>query len=177
MKRRFTVQKYICKAEHVSEILVEDAKRMKTQKCLRCGKKAEHDFIVSSREHIAATVVYERIVDGKVERLFVDPQAPESIGFAKTQGYERREIQGMAQMRKFEKEITREMKADYDRMAYGEAKQREEFFKKYHSDLRSLMSRSDIDPFTRGIMQAAIDDYNSGFSREPDFAFRNAAYS
>lgn len=113
-----------------------------------------------------------------MERLYVDPAVPRSIAQAEKRGFQKREIQGIHEMRKFEKEVTAEMKADYDRAQRGEAKHREEFNKRYCDDLRGLMSRSDVHPFWKEIFQAAIDERNSGHgNREPDFAFRNTAYS
>lgn len=175
---RYTVQKYKCKLGHTSECVVEDSERFKTQKCHRCGKKAEHIFIAERNALPKSTIVYEKPGEnGRVERLYVDPAAPESIAYAEKQGYARREIQGIHAMRRFEKEVTAEMKSDYDRAISGDAKRREEFNKRYCDDLRGLMNRSDVHPFWRELFQAAIDERNSGSSREPDFGFRNAAYS
>jgi hypothetical protein len=178
-RHRFTIQKYKCKQGHTSERVVEDAKRFKTQKCQECGKRAEHVFIVERNALPKSTIIYEKPGEnGRMERLYVDPAEPSSIAFAEKEGYARREIQGIHAMRRFEKEVTREMKADYDRAMGGDAKRREEFNKRYCDSLRTLMNRSDVHPFWKEMFQAAIDERNSGYSnREPEFGFRNAAYS
>jgi hypothetical protein len=176
---RFTIQKYKCRAEHITERVVEDSKRFKTQKCRACGKRAEHIFIVERNALPKSTIVYEKPYEnGRVERLYVDPAEPESIAFAEKQGYARREIQGIHAMRQFEREQTREMKADYARMMSGDAERREEFYKKYHDDLRSLINDSRVHPWWKEFFQAAIDDYNThGNSRDYEPNFHCAAYS
>lgn len=178
MIRRFTHQKYQCKAGHESLIFVEDTKRMKTQKCQVCGKKAEHVFITTQREAIKATVIYERPGEnGKVERMYVDPKVPESCAIAEREGYQRREIQGLHEMRRFERDVTREMKEEYAAMSSGDAKRREEFNRKYCSDLRDMMNRSDVHPFFREMFREAIRSREEGYSQPtPDFNFHNAAY-
>jgi hypothetical protein len=170
---------YECKSGHTSECLVEDAERFKSQKCSTCGKKAEHRFIVEHNALPKSTIIYEKPGEnGRTERLYVDPAEPSSIAYAEKQGYARREIQGIHAMRRFEREVTREMKADYDRAMSGDAKRRAEFDKRYCDSLRTLMNRSDVHPFWKEMFQAAIDERNSSHgNREPEFAFRNAAYS
>lgn len=175
---RFTVQRYKCKQSHVSEIVIEDSKRFKTQKCKKCGKRAEHVFIVTRSALPPSTVLYEKPGDnGRMERLYVDPKAPESVQYAETEGYQRREIQGMAQVRQFEREVRREMKSDYERMMGGESRAREEFDKRYCDDLRALINRGDVDPWWKGLFQAAIDDRNNQTQRNYDPDFRCAAYN
>jgi hypothetical protein len=176
---RFTAQKYTCKSGHTTEVVIEDSKRFKTQKCRVCGKRAEHVFIVQRNALPQSTIVYEKPGEGgRMERLYVDPAAPESLAYAESQGFQRREIQGIHAMRRFEKEVTQEMKSDYDRAQRGEAKHREEFNKRYCDDLRGLMNDSRVHPWWRELFQAAIEDRNSqSSSRDYSPEFRNAAYS
>lgn len=172
---RFTIQKYKCRQGHVSEIVIEDTKRFSSQKCRECGKKAEHVFIVERNALPKSTIVYEKPGEnGRMERLYVDPVAPESIAYAEKQGYAKREIQGIHAMRQFEKEVTAEMKSDYNRMMRGEAKQREEFYKRYHDDLRSLMNDSRVHPWWRDFFKAAIENtgQNDGRQYDPNFGCR-----
>ena len=176
--RRFTVQRYKCKAGHDSECVVEDSKRFKTQKCQSCGKRAQHIFIAERNALPKSTIVYEKPGEnGRTERLYVDPAAPESIAYAEKEGYARREIQGIHQMRQFEKEVTREMKSDYDRMMSGEQQHREEFYKRYNDDLRTLINRGDVDPWWKDLFRAAIDESNRSAGRQYDPNFTNRAYS
>jgi len=178
MKRVSRFQKYECRKGHVSELLVEDPDRFKTQKCKKCGKKAEH---VNVRAVINAlpksTIVYEKPVDGKMKRMYVDPQEPASLAYAEKQGFQRREIQDIAAMRSFEREVTREMKDDFAREQRGEHQRSQEFNERYSADLRAIISRSDLDPFTREILKEAANDTSGYRHREYDPSFRNPAYS
>lgn len=178
MKRRFTHQSYRCKDGHESLVLVEDSQRMKNQKCKTCGKRAEHVAILSRREAIQATVIYERPGEnGKVERMYVDPKVPESCVIAEKSGYQRREIQGLHEMRRFEREVTREMKEEHAHHANADAAHRTEFDKQYCSDLRDLMNRGDVNPFFRDMFREAIKSREEGYGQSaPDFNFHNAAY-
>lgn len=179
MKYRYTVQRYRCKLDHESEIVVEDRERLKTRKCRKCGKKAEHVRICRTINALPkSTIVYEKMEDGKMRRMYVDPQEPLSIGYAEKQGFQKREIQGIGAMREFEREVTREMKAEYAAHVRGEHERNQEFQKAYHNDLRALINRSDIDPFTADVMRAAIEDQSSAYENknwEPEF--HNAAFS
>lgn len=175
---RATYQKYKCRSGHVSEILIEDSKRMKAQKCLTCSKRAEHSAIVSRREAIQATIIYEKPGEnGKVERMYVDPKVPESCAIAEKEGFQRREIQGLHQMRRFEREVEREMRAERAEEMRGEDKHRQEFYQQYHSDLRGLMNRSDVHQFWKEVFRTAIEETGHGSQRDYSPEFRNAAYS
>lgn len=173
-RSRFTVQKYSCESGHVSEIVVEDRERMNTQKCRTCKKDAEHVRVKAAVNALPkSTIVYEKLVDGKIERMYVDPQEPMSVGVAEKDGYQRREIQGMAAMRQFEREVTREMKEEMGRRAYVEHERKQASEKRYRDDLRSL--RSSVDDFTKGVIDAALND-TGGYSRDASPEFRNRAY-
>lgn len=176
---RYTAQKYICKLDHESEFIVEDKERLKTRKCKTCGKKAEHIRVAQTVAALPkSTIVYEKVEDGKTRRMYVDPAEPLSVGYAETQGFQRREIQGIGAMREFEREVTREMKAEYAAHVRGEHERNQEFQKAYHADLRSLLSRGDLDPFTADVIRAAIEDQSSDYERPNyDPEFHNAAYS
>ncbi len=175
-RSRFTVQKYQCEANHVSEIVVEDRERMNTQKCRtpKCRKDAEHVRVKAERNaQPKSTIVYEKLVDGKMKRMYGDPPEPLSIKVAVEEGYQRREIQGLAEMRRFEKEVTREMKEEHARERYSQAKRKEESEKRYRDDMRSL--RSQADDFTKGVIDAALND-TGGYSRNAEPEFRNRAW-
>lgn len=175
-RSRSVVRKYECPNEHTFEKLVDDKDRLKPQKCTQCRKKAEPVFLLSRAALPAATIVYEKVVDGKVERLYVDPQVPESIGVAVKDGYQRREIQGMAQARQFEREVAAEMRAEHTRTQNLSSLHREEALREAHSELRNMMPS--MDDFSRAIAEEAIrDSQSSGYSREYDPGFRIAAYS
>lgn len=175
MITRYTYQRFKCRRGHVSEILVEDSKRMENQKCGTCGKRAEHHGIVSRREAIQATIVYEKVVDGKVERMYVDPQVPESCMVAEKTGFQKREIQGMAQARAFEKEVANEMRREFAAQQAGLSRQKEAAMAEAHSEIRRLMPQ--MDDFSRAIAEEAIRDSQSGYSNSYDPNFRIGAYS
>lgn len=177
MRYRYTHQKFECKLGHVSLILVEDSDHLKTRKCKTCGKRAEHVRLVATIAALPkSTIVYEKPEDGKMRRMYVDPQEPLSIAFAEKQGFQKREIQGISQMRAFEREVTRDMKAEYAATMRGEHERNQEFQKRYHEDLRALASRSDLDPFTRDLIKAAIEDQGGSSGRDYDPGFHSAAY-
>lgn len=178
MRTRYTPQNYICKKEHVTEYIVADGDRLKSQKCKTCGKRAEH---VRVAQTIAAlpksTIVYEKLEGGKMRRMYVDPQEPLSLAYAEKQGFQRREIQGMSAMRDFEREVTREMKQEFNERMRADHKRHHEFNEAYTSDLRNLIARADLDPFTREVLKEAAADTAGGFQyREPDFEFHNSAF-
>lgn len=176
---RYTHQKYVCKQGHESLILVEDRVRLKTQKCTTCKKKTEHVRVVEAVNALPqSTVVYEKPdANGRMRRLYVDPQEPKSLAYAEKQGFQRREIQGLHDMRRFEREVTADMKAEFNERMRADHQRKQEFNEAYTSDLRTLIARSDLDPFTREILKEAAAD-TSGFQfREADFEFRNSAYS
>lgn len=179
MSLRYTPQKYSCSAGHDSEHIVEDRERHKTQKCKSkgCRKKAEHENIRAAVNALPkSTIVYERLEDGKTRRMYVDPQEPLSIAYAEKNGFQKREIQGLADMRRFEREVTRDMKQEWAERQRGEHQRQQEFNEAYSRDLRSLIARSDLDPFTREVLRAAAADTNGYQYREADFEFHNAAY-
>lgn len=178
MRYRYTGQRYECKAGHVSEFVVEDRDRMKTQRCKACGKKAQHVLIAQTVSALPkATIIYEKPVNGKVERLYIDPKEPESVAFAEKQGFARREIQGVSAIRQFEREVTREMQSEYAARMRGDHERRQEFYKQYHSDLRALMNRSDVHPWWREVFKTAIEETGHEPLREYEPNFHNAAYS
>lgn len=175
MRYRYTAQRYECKLGHVSEIIVEDRERLKTQKCRTCKKKAEHVRVRAAVNALPkSTIVYEKLENGKMRRMYVDPQEPMSIGYAEKQGFQRREIQGMSAMRQFEREVTRDMKQEFAERMRGEHQRKQEFNEAYTSDLRSLIARSDLDPFTREILREAAADTSGYQHREWDPEFRCA---
>jgi hypothetical protein len=179
MRYRYTAQNYRCKQDHVSEFIVEDRERLKTRKCKKCGKKAEHVRVAATIAALPkSTVVYEKPgEDGKMRRMYVNPQEPASIGHAERQGFQRREIQGISAMRQFEREVTRDMKEEYAARMRGDHERKQEFDEAYHNDLRALASRSDLDGFTRDLIRAALEDQSGYTYREFDPNFYNAAYS
>lgn len=177
-RSRYTPQRYKCKLGHESEFIVEDRERLNTHKCKTCGKKAEHVRVVNAINALPkSTIVYEKLVDGKMRRMYVDPQAPQSLAYAEKKGFQKREIQGMHAMREFEREVTRDMKQEFNERQRADHKRHHEFNEAYTSDLRSLIARSDLDPFTREILREAAADTEHGFQyREPDFEFHNSAF-
>lgn len=174
MTYRYTAQKYRCKLEHESEFVVEDRERLKTRKCQKCGRKAEHVRLVAVINALPkSTIVYEKLVDGKIERCYLDPKSTKAVAYAEKKGFQRREIQGLAEIRRFEREVSNEMKAKYAAYVRGEHERNQEFKKLYHADLRSLINRGDIDPFTADVMRAAMEDQSSDYeikNYEPDFS-------
>lgn len=174
MRTRYTPQRYQCKKAHISEFIVADADRLKTQKCKTCGKKAEHVRIAETINALPkSTIVYEKLVDGKIERCYLDPQSSKAVAYAEKKGFQRREIQGIAETRKFEREVSNEMKAAYAAYVRGEHERNQEFQRLYHADLRALINRSDLDGFTRDFMRAALEDQSSDYeikNYEPDFS-------
>ena len=177
MKYRYTPQNYECKAGHVTEFIVEDRERLKTRKCKKCGKKAEHVFVAATINALSkSTIVYEKPVDGQMTRMYVDPQEPSSIAHAEKMGYQRREIQGIDNIRRFEREVKQEMQEAHARRQRGEAEHKEEYNRQYRSDIRDLMNHGGIDSFTRDVLQEALNE-SSGYSRAFDPEFRCAAYS
>lgn len=178
MRYRYTVQKYECKAGHVTDHVVEDSERLKTRKCKKCCKNAEHIRIRAAVNALPkSTMVYEKLEGGKMRRMYVDPKEPMSIGYAEKQGFQRREIQGMSAMRQFEREVTRDMKQEFAERIRGEHQRAQEFNEAYTRDLRSLIARSDLDPFTREILKEAAADTSGYQQREWDPEFRSAAFS
>lgn len=178
MRYRYTPQKYSCKSGHESEFIVEDKERLKTRKCKTCGKKAEHVRVAAMINALPkSTIIYEKMEDGKMRRMYVDPQSPQSLGFAEKQGFQKREIQGIHAMREFEREVTREMKAEFNERMRGEHQRKQEFNEAYCADLRSLIARTDLDEFTREVMKEAINDTSEYQYREHDPEFRCEAFN
>lgn len=174
-RSRFVVRKFQCDSHNEFEVLVEDRERFNPQKCPKCKKKCESVFIATRSALPAATIVYEKMVDGKIQRMYVDPQVPESCAVAEKQGYQKREIQGMAQARAFEKEVATEMRREFIATQNAASRQKEEALREAHAELRSMMPQ--MDDFSRAIAEEAIRESQSGYSREYDPNFRIGAYS
>lgn len=169
------IRKYQCPAHSYFDALVKWDERYEPQKCPTCGKKSESTFIATRSALPAATLVYEKMVDGKVERMYVDPQVPESCAHAEKSGYQKREIQGMAQARAFEKEVANEMRRDFAAQQAGMSRQKEAAMREAHSEIRRLMPQ--MDDFSRAIAEEAIRDSQSGYSSNYDPNFRIGSYS
>lgn len=169
------IRQYQCPDHSYFDKLVKWDERFNPQKCPKCKKKCESVFIATRAALPAATIVYEKLVDGKVERLYVNPQEPASIAFAEKEKYQRREIQGMAQARAFEKEVANEMRREFTATQNAASRHKEEALREAHAELRSMMPH--MDDFTRAIAEEAIKESQSGYSREYSPDFRIGAYS
>lgn len=169
------IRKFVCPQHSYFDALVKWDERYNPQKCPKCKKKCESVFIATRAALPAATIVFEKMIDGKVERMYVDPQVPESIGFAVKEGYQRREIQGMAQARQFEKEVATEMRREFANQQNAMSRQKEEAMREAHSEIRQLMPQ--MDDFSRALAEEAIRDSQSGYSRNYDPNFRIGAYN
>ncbi len=174
-RSRFIVRKFECRKHGEFETLVDDKARFDPQKCPACGKKSESTFILTRAALPAATIVYEKLVDGKVERMYVDSQEPASIGFAEKQGYQRREIQGIAEMRRFEREVSAEMRREFAQQQGLMNEKKSAALREAHEEIRRLMPS--MDPFSRAVAEEAIRDSQAGYSREYDPQFRSGAFS
>jgi hypothetical protein len=169
------IRKYQCSEHSYFDELVKWSERFEPQKCPKCQRKCESVFIKTRSALPGATIVYEKMVGGKVERMYVDPQVPESCVHAEKQGFQRREIQGMAQARAFEKEVANEMRRDFASQQNAMSRQKEEAMREAHSEIRRLMPQ--MDDFSREIAEEAIRDSQSGYSQSYDPNFRIGAYN
>lgn len=175
MRRRYTVKSYRCPKDHSFSKVVADADRLKQQPCPQCHRKAEPTILLTRAALPPATVVYEKVVDGRVKRMYVSPQEPESVGYAEKQGFARREIQGLGEIRRFEREVCEEMRREVSERREYESALTEQRQRQMRDEYRDLQRQCD-DPFMREVIQHAIDDLGNdrGNNATPDF--RIAAY-
>jgi|RhiMethySRZTD1v2_1073278.scaffolds.fasta_scaffold744329_1 hypothetical protein len=169
------IRKFICPRHSYFDALVKWDERYNPQKCPQCKKKCESVFIATRAALPAATIVYEKMVGGKVERLYVDPQEPASIAFAEKNKFQRREIQGMAEARRFEHEVANEMRREHTEQQNAMSRKKEETMREAHAELRDMMPH--MDDFSRALAKEAIRQSESGYSQSYDPNFRIGAYN
>lgn len=169
------IRKYQCSRDGYFDELVKWDERFNSQKCPKCRRKCESTFIKTRAALPAATIVYEKIMDGKKEYMYVEPKVPKSVAFAEKEGFQRREIQGMAQARKFEREVRTDMRRKYIEQQNAMNSQKEAAMREAHSEIRRLMPS--MDDFSRAIAEEAIRDSQSGYSQSYDPNFRIGAYN
>lgn len=117
-----------------------------------------------------ATVVFERMKDGKLERMFpgrTDHKTPE--------GWQRREVTGIITIRKFEKELNRDEKRKYQESADRERElfSRQQSYR--HDQLRQ--DERQMDSFHRELSELARRAENEGYSKDYDPGMHIQAYS
>jgi uncharacterized OB-fold protein len=169
------IRKFQCPDHSYFDVLVKWDERYERQKCPKCQKKCESTFIATRAALPTATIVYEKPVGGKVERLYVDPQEPASIAFAEKQGFQRREIQGIAEARRFEREVANEMRREHAESQRAMSRKKEESLREAHAELRGMMSQ--MDDFSRALAREAIRQSESGYAQQYDPQFRMPVYS
>jgi hypothetical protein len=118
-----------------------------------------------------ATVVYqnaagETLFVGDAERPFAEYPVPE--------GYQRVEIPPH-EIRKFEKEMNRRIKAEHDRDQEVESAMMEGAFSVLRESLMGDMKG--MDSFHRDLAEYALEQQQSGYSRSYDPEFRIRAYN
>ncbi len=174
-RSRYIVRKFECQKHGEFEELVLESERLNPQKCPTCGKKSESTFIMTRAALPPASLVYEKVVGGKTERCYVDPQVPESCVAAEKMGFQRREIQGVAQARAFEREVAAEMRREFAQQQGLMNEKKSAALREAHDEIRRLMPS--MDSFSRAVAEEAIRDSQSGYSREYDPQFRMPVYS
>lgn len=169
------IRKYQCPDHSYFDALVKWDERYEQQPCPECGKKSESTFIATRAALPTATIVYEKIVGGKKEYMYVEPKEPASIAFAEKEGFQRREVQGIAEARKFEREVRAKMRREFTEQQNAMSIHKKEALREAHAELRGMMPQ--MDDFSRALAQEAIRQSESGYSREYDPNFRIGAYS
>jgi hypothetical protein len=123
------------------------------------------------REPIAPTVYYE---NKNGQRLY--PWDRRELPKKYTdQGYQRIELNGLGDVRRFERETGRQLQAEHSQRAEEEAMINEYQRDRRHASLRQDMGQ--MDSFMKEVAQLAIDNESKGRSQRYDPQFYIEAYS
>ncbi len=148
-----------------------DCKRL----VLVAGEPRKGDFTDCThrfaREPITPTVYY---INAEGKRLYPWSSDPIPKNYTDL-GYQRVELTGIGEIRKFEKEVAREMQSQHSRVSEDERRRYEEARSQRHSDLRQEMR--DFDDFHQSLAREAMEQEDRGYSQRYDSEFLIGAYN
>lgn len=138
--------------EHINEVHRPLAMWPQTPVCPDCGKETEQIHLPSHMRASPEPVVVFRAPDGSF-RFPGDPNGISAKGYEK-QGFERVEIKGAVEMRRFENRMNKRDYAEAQRRFERRQELREEREKISRSELRRQMQN--MSEFGRAVAQVAI---------------------
>lgn len=164
-----------CKTcEHINEVHRPLAMWPATPMCPDCGKETEQIHLPSHMRSSPEPVVVFKAPDGSF-RFPGDPNGISAKGYEK-QGFERVEIRGAVEMRRFENRMNKRDYAEAQRRFERRQELREEREKISRSELRRQMQN--MSEFGRAVAQVAIARGDAKRKRGPETpGFYSEVYS
>lgn len=146
-----------CQNGHVCEVVRAAKDWQTTPPCPECGEPTERVFLPPRVRWSVDPVIVFRAPDG-THRFPGDSSGQSAAAYQKL-GYERVEIRGAAEMRHFERTMSRAEYAQAQRRTERMAEAREQQIKARHSELRNMMQG--MSERGKALARAAMDATNA----------------